>query len=307
MIENFLANLIGQEQAVTLLEQAFSSQKIASAYLFVGIPGIGKSIAARGFAQLLLNCEHKSSLNNHPDLMWVEPTYSYRGNLIKASLAEDAQRKTAPKIRIEQIRQITQFFSRQPLKSDRSLVVIEDAHLMSEAPANALLKTLEEPGNGTIILIAPSIDSLLTTIVSRCQCIRFTPLSQDNLQQVLKKTNYSEILTNPSLITMAQGSPGLAIAATEKLGLIPDSLHQQLLQTPQNYLEVFAIAKTITQELELPTQLWLVDYLQHYYWQQDRDFLLANKWEKTRQYLLSYVQTRLVWESMLLEIFQSNS
>jgi DNA polymerase-3 subunit delta' len=305
VIENFLADLIGQEQAVTLLEQAFSSHKIAPAYLFVGIPGIGKSIAARGFAQLLLDCERRS-LSNHPDLMWVEPTYSHQGNLIKASLAEDDRRKTAPKIRIEQIRQITQFFNRQPLKSDRLIAVIEDAHLMSEAPANALLKTLEEPGNGTIILIAPSVDSLLTTIVSRCQCIRFTPLSDENLQQVLKKTNYSEILANPSLITMAQGSPGSAIAAAEKLQLIPDSLHQQLLQTPQNYLEVFTIAKAITQELELPTQLWLVDYLQHYYWQQSRDFLLANQWEKTRQYLLSYVQPRLVWESIFLAISSSN-
>ena len=304
MIENFLADLIGQEQAVTLLEQAFSSNKIAPAYLFAGIPGIGKSIAARGFAQLLLNCEGRS-LSNHPDLMWVEPTYSHQGNLIKASLAEDDRRKTAPKIRIEQIRQITQFFNRQPLKSDRLIAVVEDAHLMSEAPANALLKTLEEPGNGTIILMAPSVDSLLTTIVSRCQCIRFTPLSDENLQRVLK-TNYSEILANPSLITMAQGSPGSAIAAADKLGSIPDSLHQQLLQTPQNYLEAFTIAKAITQELELPTQLWLVDYLQHYYWQQSRDFLLANQWEKTRQYLLSYVQPRLVWESMLLDIFRSN-
>ena len=306
MIENFLADLIGQEQAVTLLEQAFSSHKIAPAYFFVGIPGIGKSIAARGFAQLLLNCD-RQALSNHPDLMWVEPTYSHQGNLIKASLAEDDRRKTAPKIRIEQIRQITQFFNRQPLKSDRLIAVIEDAHLMSEAPANALLKTLEEPGNGTIILIAPSVDSLLTTIVSRCQCIRFTPLSQDNLQQVLKKTNYLEILANSSLITMAQGSPGLAIAAIEKLSLIPDSLHQQLLQTPQNYLEIFAVTKAITQELELLTQLWLVDYLQHYYWQQNRDFLLASKWEKTRQYLLSYVQPRLAWESIFLAIFQSNS
>lgn len=305
-----LTDLIGQEQAVTLLKQALSNNKIAPAYLFVGIPGIGKSMAARGFAQLLLNCSHNpSSLSNHPDLLWVEPTYSHQGEFIKASLAQaqNIQRKTAPQIRIEQIRQITQFFSRQPMYSDRLLTVVEDAHLMSEAPANALLKTLEEPGNGTIILIAPSTDSLLTTIVSRCQCIRFTPLSQANLQQVLKQNNYSEILANPSLITMAQGSPGSAIAAAEKLQSIPDLLHRQLLQTPQNYLEAFAVAKAITQELELPTQLWLVDYLQHYYWQQDRDFLLANRWEKTRQYLLSYVQPRLVWECMLIALAKFNN
>ena len=297
-------DLIGQEQAITLIQQAVNTNKIAPAYLFVGIPGIGKSIAAEGFARLLLNCSNNLSFSNHPDLMWVEPTYSDRGNLIKASVAktEKVGRKTAPQLRIEQIRQITQFFNRQPLRGDRLVAIVEDAHLMSEASANALLKTLEEPHRGTIILIAPSSDLLLTTIVSRCQCIRFIPLSEENLQQVLEKNNYSDILANPSLIAMSQGSPGLAIAAAENLQAIPDSLQQQLLQIPQNYLEAFAIAKAVTQELELPIQLWLVDYLQHYYWQQNRDFLLANKWEKARQYLLSYVQPRLVWESLLLAI-----
>lgn len=298
-------DLIGQKQAITLLKQAIKSNKIAPAYLFVGIPGIGKSIAAEGFAKLLLNSSNSlSSSSNHPDLMWVEPTYSDRDNLIKASVAEaeNIRRKTAPQIRIEQIRQITQFFNRQPLKSDRLVAIVEDAHLMSEAPANALLKTLEEPDCGTIILIAPSTDLLLTTIVSRCQCIRFSPLSRENLQLVLEKNNHSEILANSSLIAMSQGSPGLAISAAEKLQKIPDSLQQQLLQIPQNYLEAFTIAKAITQELELPTQLWLVDYLQHYYWQQNRNSLLAKRWEKTRQYLLSYVQPRLVWESLFLAI-----
>ena len=299
------AKLIGQEQAVTLLKQAVTSQKIAPAYLFVGIPGIGRSIAAKGFAELLLNCSFReSSPQQHPDIMWVEPTYSDKGNLITVSQAEGEKlaKKTAPKLRIEQIRQITHFLTRQPLKSDRQVVIIEDAHLMSEAPANALLKTLEEPGNGTIILIAPSTDSLLTTIVSRCQCVRFTPLSQQNLQLVLEEFDCQEILNNPPLIAMAQGSPGAAISAWDRLQSISVELQQKLLQTPQNYLEALIMAKTITKELELPTQLWLVDYLQHYYWQQYQNLFLASKWEKARQYLLSYVQPRLVWECILTVI-----
>ncbi|VEP12110.1 conserved hypothetical protein [Hyella patelloides LEGE 07179] len=300
-----LNDVVGQEQAITLLKQAVTSQKIAPAYLFVGIPGIGKSITAQGFAELLLNCSFtKSSLESHPDLIWVEPTYTERGNLITVSQAsaQDLKKKAAPKIRIEQIRQITQFLSRQPLKSDRLFVIIEDAHLMSEAPANALLKTLEEPGNGTVILIAPSTDYLLSTIVSRCQSIRFTPLSQQNLQLVLEKADYSQILDNPSLVAMAQGSPGTAISAWQQLQAISPDLHQKLLQIPQNNLEALMMAKTITQELELPTQLWLVDYLQHHYWQQNQNSELASKWEKTRQYLLSYVQPRLVWECLLTAI-----
>jgi DNA polymerase III subunit delta' len=300
-----MIDLIGQEQAVTLLTQAVNSQKIAPAYLFVGIPGIGKSIAARGFAELLLECHFtESSLASHPDVMWVEPTYSDKGELIAVSQAktQNLTFKSAPTLRIEQIRQISQFLSRRPLKSDRLVVVIEDAHLMSEAPANALLKTLEEPGNGTIILMAPSFDTLLTTIVSRCQCIRFAPLSRQNLELVLESVNYGEILQQPSLIAMAQGSPGSAIANWQQLRSISQQLHQQLLKTPQNYLEALTIAKSIAQELELSTQLWLVDYLQHYYWQQDRNATLAKKWEQTRKYLLSYVQPRLVWECFFTEM-----
>ena len=56
---------------------------------------------------------------------------------------------------------------------------------MAESPANALLKTLEEPGKATLILIAPDPNSLLTTLVSRCQKIQFYPLSQADLSTIL--------------------------------------------------------------------------------------------------------------------------
>ena len=68
----------------------------------------------------------------------------------------------------------------------------------------------------------------------------------------------------------------------------------------QNPLQAIELAKTITQELDSSTQLWLVDYLQYCYWQQKRSTELMEKWEKTRSYLLSYVQPRLVWECALL-------
>ena len=300
-----LGRVIGQQQAIKLLKQTVTSQKVAPAYLFAGIPGVGRSIAAKGFAELLLNCSFvECSEKSHPDLMWVEPTYTNKGNLISVSDALDQglNKKTTPKIRIEQIRQITQFLTRRPLKSDRLVVIIEDAHLMSEASANALLKTLEEPNYGTIILIAPDADSLLTTIVSRCQCIRFAPLSQQNLQLVLEQNNYSEILSNSSLVAMAQGSPGKAISAWQQLQKIPASLSSKILQIPHNKLEALSLAKTITQELELDAQLWLVDYLQYYYWQQNQNISLVAQWEKIRQHLLSYVQPRLAWECLFIDM-----
>ncbi|HHP7229856.1 MAG TPA: DNA polymerase III subunit delta' [Xenococcaceae cyanobacterium] len=317
MRESYFEPIIGQDRAIRLLLQAVKLQRIAPAYLFWGTPGVGRSLVAKAFIRCLLATNatpdklalisQKLRSHNHPDVLWIEPTYKDKGELITASvaLAQGIKRKTPPQIRIEQIRQITQFVTRPPLESSRLVVVIESASTMSEASANALLKTLEEPGKATLILIAPNPDSLLTTIVSRCQCIPLRPLSQTDLKLVLQKQGYREILDHPEIIAIAQGSPGKAIAAWQQLQTIPADLLKQVQNLPKNPLAVFELAKTIDRELDTISQIWLVDYLQHYYWQKYYDIALINQWEKTRQYLLSYVQPRLVWECTFNQLLSS--
>ena len=309
--------LIGQDRAVELLQQAVKLDRVAPAYLFYGSSGIGRSIAAKAFVYLLLSVglspekhslvQRKLNKGNHPDLLWVEPTYLNKGELYTAAAAADKglQYKIPPKIRIEQIRSITQFLNRPALEATRQVVVIEETQTMAETAANALLKTLEEPGNATLILIAPDADSLLTTLVSRCQRIQFYPLSEANLKTVLERNGYQAILEHPELIAIAQGSPGKAIAAWNTLQTIPDDLLQQLKRSINTPLDAIQLAETITTELDSSTQLWLVDYLQYYYWQQNYQVKLMQQWEKTRQYLLSYVQPRLVWECALLVLANS--
>ncbi len=315
---NAFPGLLGQEKAVELLLQAVKLDRIAPAYLFCGSSGIGRTIAARNFTRLLLTSglsPEKSALatkklqtGNHPDLLWVEPTYQKGGELYTADQAAEQglQYKTPPKIRIEQIRHITQFLNRPAWEATRQVVVIDDAQTMAEAPANALLKTLEEPGNATLILIALDTDSLLTTLVSRCQRIQFYPLSLANLTAVLKLNGYESILQYPELMAIAQGSPGKAIAAWEQLQSIPDELLQRLRRSPKTPLEALNLAQTITTQIDAPTQLWLIDYLQYYYWQQNQQVKLMTTWEKTRQCLLRYVQPRLTWECALLELLRHN-
>jgi DNA polymerase III subunit delta' len=242
-------NLRGQSRAVELLQQAISLNRVATAYLFCGSSGIGRTIAIKNFIQLLFTnglSAEKQHLNrrklqtgNHPDLLWVEPTFIKGGEVYTAAQAAEIglQYKVPPKIRIEQIRQITQFLNRPVLEAPRQVVVIEEAQTMTEAPANALLKTLEEPGNATIILIAPDTDSLLTTLVSRCQKIQFDPLSFHDLSAILQEHNYEEILNHPEVMAIAQGSPGKAIAAWEQLQLISPELLQQMKQAPKTPLE----------------------------------------------------------------------
>jgi DNA polymerase III subunit delta' len=313
---NAFQNLRGQSRAVELLQRAIALNRIAIAYLFCGSSGIGRTIATKNFIQLLFTNglspekqhlhRRKLQTGNHPDLLWVEPTFLKGGELYTAAQAAEQglQYKVPPKIRIEQIRQITQFLHRPVLEAPRQVIVIEDAQTMAEAPANALLKTLEEPGNATIILIAPDTDSLLTTLVSRCQKIQFDPLSAQDLSIILQEHNYGQILNHPEVMAIAQGSPGKAIAAWEQLQLIPDELLQQVRQSAKTPLEALNLAQIITSQLDSSAQLWLVDYLQYYYWQQNQQLELMETWEKTRQYLLSYVQPRLVWECALLKLQQ---
>ena len=175
---------------------------------------------------------------------------------------------------------------------------------MAESPANALLKTLEEPGNATLILIAPDADVLLTTLVSRCQKIQFYPLAETYLKQILEQEGYVEIINHPEIMAIAQGSPGKAIAAWQQFQTIPNELLQELKTSISNPLAAFNLAKSISGELDSTSQLWLVDYLQHYYWQQNQEVQLMKQWEKTRRYLLSYVQPRLVWECALLNLLK---
>jgi DNA polymerase-3 subunit delta' len=306
--------LIGQSQAVELLQQILAYHRIAPAYLFVGAPGVGRRLAARAFSQQLLSLhltcpakfpiEKRVLAGNHPDLLWVEPTYLHQGERLTAKEAEasDLKRKAPPQIRIEQIREIAQFLSRPPLEASRAVVIIEEAQAMTEAAANALLKTLEEPGQATLILLAPSTDALLPTLVSRCQRIPFSRLSLEALQQVLQENGYGAILNYPELLAIAQGSPGEAIASFTQLQTIPPDLREQLLELPKSPLHALELAKEIERTLDTPAQLWLLDYLQYSYWQKWQKKRLLEELEKARQYLLTYVQPRLVWECLLLEL-----
>ncbi len=323
------ANLVGQDQAKTLLNRAVALARIAPGYLFVGPDGTGKALAAAGFTMLLLRSSSDGANDairaeadvilsrrirdrNHPDLLWVEPTYLHQGKLLTVSEAAKTglNRKGLPRIRLEQIREIARFLARPALESPRAVVVIDQGDRMAEAAANALLKTLEEPGRATIILMAPDQQTLLPTLVSRAQAIPFRRLNLDQMAQVLQKTGYGEILQSPEVMAIAQGSPGRAIISWQQLQQLqtaaPALLAQvdQIGQVPTTRRAALTLARDISQLLDTEAQLWLLDYLQHRYWQQgigNADTLAGL--EKARRYLIAFVQPRLVWEMTLLAQF----
>ncbi|MFM1843164.1 MAG: hypothetical protein RLZZ490_1906 [Cyanobacteriota bacterium] len=313
---NRFQSLLGQNQAVALLQQAITQNRIAPAYLFVGPEGVGKRLAAKAFAEELLmgsldelelqQRQKRFFAGNHPDLLKLEPTFQHQGKLLTAAEADQAglKRRSPPLIRVEQIREINRFLSRPPLEADRAIVLIEAAEAMNEGAANALLKTLEEPGRATLILLAPSIDSLLPTLVSRCQRIPFYRLSVTDIQAILTRLGRQELLNQPELLAIAQGSPGILFQAWEQLQALNPDLREKLQTPPPTALAAFELAKLIDGNLDTAGQLWLVDYLQYHYWQGQQQRQWLDILEKTRKYLLTYVQPRLVWESTLLNFYQ---
>ncbi len=318
MVRPQFDGLVGQDTAVALLCRAVDQQRVAPAYLFAGPHGIGRRVAAERFAEILLAPAATTALalrrriaqRNHPDLLWVEPTYLHQGKLIGASQADEEgiARKSPPQTRLEQVRQIAQFLSRPPLESPRAVVVIEAAETMAEGAANGLLKTLEEPGQATIILLAPGPQSLLPTLVSRCQTIAFQRLNPADMATVLERVGQPEVLGQPQILAMAQGSPGGAIAAYHQLQTIPADLLTALHQPPRSLREALEQGRQVAKTLDTESQLWLLDYLLTWYWQ---SYPAASpRWlprlEEAKGYLRRFVQPRLVWEVLFMKLWETN-
>jgi len=291
--------IVGQPQAVKILTRAIALQKLAPAYLFAGVAGVGKRTTARAFIQAI------TGKVRHPDVLWVEPTYMDRGKLLTPKEAEEVglKRKTSPQIRIEQIREVADFLSRPPLFSERSLVVIESAETMAESAGNALLKTLEELGRATVILIAPAEVSLLPTLVSRCQKVPFYRLALADMQLILAKVlpPDSAVALPHTLLLQAEGSIGNALQAYKHLQAIPPELLPSPEHVPKTAIAAMELAKSIA-SLDLEAQLWLADYWQNWLWEKYPMPAPITILEQTKQHLHNFVQPRLAWEVALINL-----
>ncbi len=318
MVRPQFDGLVGQATAVALLCRAIDQQRVAPAYLFAGPHGVGRRLAAERFTEVLftpkdaaahLALGRRIAQRNHPDLLWVEPTYLHQGKLVGASQAAEAglARKSPPQTRLEQVRQIAQFLSRPPLEAPRAVVVIEAAETMAEGAANVLLKTLEEPGQATIVLLAPGPQALLPTLVSRCQTIPFQRLNAADMATVLGRVGQEEVLQHPQMLAMAQGSPGGAIAAYQQLQTIPPELLTALQQPPPSLRDALDQARQVAKALDTESQLWLLDYLLNWYWQSNPTN--SARWlpgfESAKGYLRRFVNPRLVWEVTLMQLWEA--
>ncbi|MFZ9271310.1 MAG: DNA polymerase III subunit delta' [Prochlorococcaceae cyanobacterium] len=323
------ADLIGQVQATELLMASLQQGRVAPAYLLSGPHGVGRRLAALRFLEGVIagpagdaGIRRRLAAGNHPDLLWVEPTYQHQGRLVPVSMAqaEGVNRRTPPQLRLEQIREVSRFLARRPVEAPGCLVVIEAAEAMAEAAANALLKTLEEPGDGVLLLICSAPEQLLPTIRSRCQCVRFGRLESAALEQVLARAGATAGATAgaaasadpPELLELAAGSPGALLEHRQQWQQLPEQLTAALQQlatgraalAASSPLELLALASSIAAELEGEQQLWLLQWWQLLLWRHCGNQAMLDRLNRLRGHLLAYVQPRLAWEVALLDLAQ---
>ena len=307
-------DLLGQTRAVALLEASLVMGRLAPAYLFAGPDGVGRRLAALRFLEGVLaglqgdaGIRRRLQEGNHPDLLWVEPTYQDKGQLVPASKAEELglARRAAPQLRLEQIRDVSRFLSRRAVEARGCVVVLEDAEAMAEGAANALLKTLEEPGEGLLILIAATPEQLLTTIRSRCQQIPFTRLSSEQLAVVLERCGEPAPTADPpELLELAAGSPGALLRCRQAWADLPEGLAARLLDmgAAAEPLQALALARDLAEALDAEQQLWLLGWWQLALWRRQAPVAQLQRLERLRSQLRAYVQPRLAWEVALLEL-----
>ncbi len=314
---NDFKNIYGQELAIEILKSALSKQHIAPAYLFSGPEGVGRKKTAKVFINSILNknsdkegTKRRIESNNHPDLLWIEPSYIVQGKSISQAKAksENISMKSAPQIRINEIKGIIEFLGKKPFQSERSIVIIEDIERINESASNALLKTLEDTNTGLFILITQRPEKLLSTIRSRCQIVPFVRLNDNHVNTIIQKLEViREIdeITNEKiqeLIDFSYGSPGRYLINLQFWLGISSPLREKLEIKLDNQIELLKLAKEITDELNIEQQLWLIDFEQNKNWIKERNSNIVKKLEELRKQLLNYVQPRLAWEVTLLEI-----
>ncbi|MCP9792968.1 DNA polymerase III subunit delta' [Vulcanococcus limneticus Candia 3F8] len=323
MAEDLFAGLVGQTPATALLRAALVQGRLAPAYLFSGPDGVGRSLAARRFLEGVIAGPEGSMAvrrrleeGNHPDLLWVEPTYSDKGQLVPASQAVEAgvSRRAPPQLRLEQVRGVSQFLGRRPLEASRCLVVIEAVEAMAEGAANALLKTLEEPGDGLLVLLSAAPDRLLSTIRSRCQQVPFARLQPELLQRVLAGLPPHAAQAPglepapatgpepPELRELAAGSPGALLRHRQQWQALPAGLAERLSGLTASPVEALALARDLSEALDGEQQLWLLDWWQLRLWRRHHIPAQQHRLETLRRQLRAYVQPRLAWEVALLEL-----
>jgi DNA polymerase-3 subunit gamma/tau len=216
-----LDDIVGQEINVALLKNAAREGRLGHAYLFYGPRGTGKTSTARLIAKLL-NCERRRE--NHTFAKTGEPC-----NACAVCLAVDTQGSfdvieidAASNRGIDEIRNLKESIVSAPSRGAHKVYIIDEAHMLTPAAWNALLKTLEEPPRHAVIILATTeYEKLPPTITSRTQRFLFKKLSKMHIMDKLRRIAKAE------KIAIDEGALEIIAAAGEGSARDAESLLDQ--------------------------------------------------------------------------------
>ncbi|KGR89170.1 DNA polymerase III subunit delta' [Ureibacillus massiliensis 4400831 = CIP 108448 = CCUG 49529] len=233
-----------QPVVIKQLQVLYEKNRIAHAYIFEGAKGTGKKNIAMFFVKLLVcqnvsenvpcetcrNCKRVDS-GNYPNLLQIEPDGQY--------------------IKIDQIRELIGEMTRTGFEEGRKFYIIHHADRLNTSSSNTLLKFLEEPeGEVTAILLTENYQSILPTIQSRCQHIKFSPVPREILMTTLQEQGISLSMAS----TVSQVTNNLETA----IFLAKDEQFAHVRRTVLKLVE--AIKKNVHEALFIVYEDWLPSF-----------------------------------------------
>src|SRR5665811_1226449 len=180
--QNF-SEIVGQEDIVKTLKNALKTGRLSHAYLFCGPRGTGKTSTARIFAKAI-NCQNRGTDKNN-----VEPCNSCENciSITSGSNVDIIEFDAASHRGVDDAEDLVKRVSYLPNILKKKIYIIDEVHMLTTHSFNALLKTIEEPPEHVIFILATTEpDKVIPTILSRCQRFNFKPIKSDSITGKLK-------------------------------------------------------------------------------------------------------------------------
>lgn len=203
----------GHDALVQAFARVVQRGRLAHAYLFTGPPGVGKRLFADELAKALL-CEappqaRLEACDQCPACVQVEAG-THPDHVVARRPEESLE------VPIEVVRELCRSFALKSARGRGKVAILDDADDLNDAAANCFLKTLEEPPpRSVLLLIGTSAERQLPTIVSRCQVVRFRPLSETLIAELLRTQGLEETALIERLARLSGGSLGQAQALAD--------------------------------------------------------------------------------------------
>ncbi len=238
--------LFGHEEAKALFLKAFHSARFPHAWILGGNVGIGKATFAFHMARYILSGRQEGDTH-----------FSAHDPLCRRILAQShgdlwtGGGEGEPEIGVDLIRDLTSFLTQTPAMGGWRVVIIDGADRLNRNASNALLKRLEEPPPKTIFFLTTPLPArLLPTLRSRCQLLPLSPLSDQEVKDVLS----SQGIAPPDFFALAEGSPGRLATLMEGEGPHIYAGLQKILEgaSPTSFINTFGgeeVSYALTEDL----------------------------------------------------------